>query len=79
MSANLLWSISLAAIGILGLYLAGSKNVWGWAVSLFAQMLWVIFAITTEQYGFILSAIAYSWVYGRNFLKWTSEQRNPQN
>lgn len=79
MSSNLIWSVLLAAIGILGLYLAGSKNVWGWAVSLFAQTLWVIFAITTEQYGFILSAIAYSWVYGRNFLKWRSEQRGPQN
>lgn len=75
MSVNLVWSIVLAATGILGLYLAGSKNVLGWAVSFGAQALWVIFAIVTHQYGFILSALAYGWVYGRNYLKWKRERK----
>lgn len=71
---NLIWSIVLASVGILGLYLAGSRNLWGWLVSFGAQALWIIFAIVSKQYGFILSALAYGWVYGRNYLKWRREQ-----
>lgn len=70
---NLTWSIALAAIGIFGIYLAGSKSKWGWAVGFFAQVLWFIFAIVTQQYGFILSSVAYGWVYARNYLKWKKE------
>ena len=74
---NLYWSFLLAAIGILGLYLAGSKNIWGWAVSFSAQGLWLTYAIASHQYGFILSAVAYGWVYGRNYYKWKRECREP--
>ena len=73
MTANLIWSVSLAGVGILGIYLAGSKNIWGWAVSFAAQAAWIVFAIVTTQYGFILSALAYGWVYGRNYLRWRKE------
>jgi hypothetical protein len=73
-TGNLVWSIVLAGVGILGLYLAGSRNLWGWLVSFGAQALWIIFAIVSKQYGFILSALAYGWVYGRNYLKWRREQ-----
>lgn len=70
MTDNLVWSVALAAIGILGLYLAGSKNLWGWVVSFAAQVLWIMFAVVTGQYGFVLSALAYGWVYGRNYIRW---------
>jgi hypothetical protein len=73
MTNNLLWSISLAAIGILGIYLAGNKSPLGWAVSFSAQAMWIVFAIVTAQYGFILSALAYGWVYGRNYLRWRKD------
>jgi hypothetical protein len=78
MTANLIWSIALAGVGILGIYLAGSKNIWGWAVSFGAQAAWVAFALVTAQYGFILSALAYGWVYGRNFLRWRRERLAPE-
>lgn len=70
---NLVWSIGLSLIGILGIYLAGSKNIWGWVLGLTAQVLWFVFAIVTKQYGFILSAVAYGCVYGRNFIKWRKD------
>lgn len=79
MTNNLVWSVVLATVGILGLYLAGSRNVLGWLVSFGAQVLWFIFAIVTKQYGFILSALAYGWVYGRNYLKWRREQEEPHD
>lgn len=68
------WSIALAAVGILGIYLAGRKNLWGWAVGVGAQLLWIVYAIVTGQWGFILSALAYGWVYGLNWWRWARER-----
>lgn len=75
MNAGLIWSVALAAVGILGIYLAGRKNLWGWAIGCGAQVLWIIYALVTAQYGFILSAVAYGLVYGRNWLRWAHERR----
>lgn len=71
----LLWSILLSAVGILGILLAGSKRKLGWAIGFSTQGLWVVFAVTTGQYGFIGSAIAYGSVYARNWLKWRADER----
>lgn len=64
------WSWLLTAIGILGLWAAGSKKAWGWLVGISAQGLWVAYALATEQYGFLVSALAYCTVYVRNYLNW---------
>lgn len=68
------WSWLLAGVGVTGLYLAGSKSRWGWAVGLAAQVLWVAYALATSQLGFLLSALAYGWVYARNFARWSRER-----
>lgn len=64
------WSWLLTAIGVLGLWLSGRRNYWGWCVGLAAQLLWIAYAIVTTQWGFIVSALAYAVVYGRNFIRW---------
>lgn len=64
------WSWSLTAVGIVGLWAAGSKRSWGWLVGLAAQVLWVAYAVATRQYGFLASALAYGVVYARNFKSW---------
>lgn len=69
-----LWSFGLAAIGILGIYLAGSKNKLGWVIGFLAQILWIVYGVLTHQHGFIFSALGYAWVYARNFKKWLKEQ-----
>lgn len=74
--SNLVWSVVLAVIGILGIYLAGNKSRWGWALGFWAQILWAVFAMVTGQYGFILSSVAYGWVYGRNYLRWRKETKS---
>lgn len=74
---NALWSYSLAAIGILGIYLAGRKSWVGWAIGVGSQVLWFIYAIATSQHGFILSAVAYSAIYARNWWKWTRPTAEP--
>jgi uncharacterized membrane protein len=64
------WSWILTAVGVTGLYFAGRKNAWGWAIGLFAQTLWIAYATATKQYGFYVSALAYGWVYAKNFRAW---------
>ena len=67
-----LWSWLLTAVGVTGLYFAGSKKRWGWAIGLGAQALWIAYALATRQYGFLVSAVAYGFVYGRNFWRWSA-------
>lgn len=67
------WSFVLAGVGIFGLWLAGRRNRLGWAVGFGAQVLWVIYATATEQWGFYASAGGYGWVYARNYLAWRRE------
>lgn len=71
---NWWWSYLLTAIGILGIYMAGKRNKYGWAIGLFAQALWFLYAVTTQQWGFILSAFAYGAVYFKNYAAWTKEK-----
>lgn len=71
----MIWSLVLAAIGITGLYLAGKKNYWGWAIGIFAQLLWIAYAINTKQYGFLATAVAYAWIYSKNFIQWRKLER----
>lgn len=64
------WSWVLAAVGVTGLYLAGRKIWWAWLIGLAAQVLWVAYALATAQYGFLVSAFAYGWVYALNARRW---------
>jgi hypothetical protein len=68
-----LWSWLLTAVGVFGLYLAGRRSPWGWAVGIGAQVLWLAYAITTRQWGFIVSCFAYGAVYIRNFRQWRAD------
>lgn len=69
------WSWLLAAVGVTGLFLAGSSNKLGWALGFGAQLLWIVYAVATEQWGFIASALAYGFVYARNWLRWRAQER----
>jgi hypothetical protein len=65
-----LWSWGLTAVGIAGIFVVGQKTIWGWWVLLFNECLWIIYAIHTEQYGFIVAAIAYAAVYIKSYFGW---------
>jgi hypothetical protein len=69
------WSWVLTAIGVTGLWIAGSQSKWGWAIGISAQGLWIAYALATEQYGFLASALVYGSMYVRNFLKWHRASR----
>lgn len=56
------WSWLLGALGVLGLYLAGRRSPWGWALGIGVQILWLAYALATRQWGFIATALAYGAV-----------------
>ena len=68
-----MWSYVLAAIGVTGIFFVGRKTIWGWLVLLVNECLWIIYAVTTEQYGFIFAAIAYAVVYIKSYMLWRQE------
>lgn len=68
------WSWILAAIGVSGIFFVGQKTIWGWLILLCNEVLWTVYAIVTQQYGFIFSAVAYAAVYIRSYLHWKREQ-----
>lgn len=69
------WSVVLAVIGVLGLYLTTRKMAAGYAVGVGVQVLWITYAVVTAQYGFIFSALAFGAVNFLGFVRWTREKR----
>jgi hypothetical protein len=70
------WSWVLAAIGVTGIFFVGRKVIWAWLLLLFNELLWIIYAVTTKQYGFIVAALAYGVVYIRSYIHWSKEKVN---
>lgn len=69
------WSWILAAIGVTGLYLTTKKLAVGFAVGVLVQVLWIAYAITTNQFGFIASALAYGAVNALGLYRWTHKEQ----
>lgn len=71
----MLWSYILTVIGLAGFYLAGKKVWWCWYVNIANQVLWVAYALVTKQYGFLIGAAGYLYVFLQNAVVWTKEHR----
>lgn len=71
------WSWALTAIGVAGLFLVARKDWRGFALGVAAQMLWVAYAVATEQWGFIVSALVYGSVYGLGLYNWQLKREAP--
>jgi hypothetical protein len=64
------WSWLLMVVGVTGLYFSGKKYWWGWLIGLLSEVLWVVYAVTTKQYGFIVFAAVYAAVFIKNAREW---------
>ena len=73
MSAPWWWSWLLMSVGVSSLYLAGRKSMWGWALGIGGQTLWLAYSVTTRQWGFLASCFVYGSVYVINFRRWRAE------
>jgi hypothetical protein len=71
------WSYVLVVVGLLGFVVVGQKVWWGWYINLASQVLWFTYAIVTEQWGFLIGAIAYTLIFSINAYKWTRTRFAP--
>lgn len=69
------WSWLLSCVGGLGIFLAGRKDWRGWAVGIISEVLWLVYAVVTKQYGFIFGSILYSTILVNNLVGWLEEHR----
>jgi hypothetical protein len=67
------WSWLLAAVGVTGIFFVGKKVIWAWLVLLVNECIWIAYALTTKQYGFIVMATAYAIVYVKSYIAWRRE------
>lgn len=69
------WSWLLMAVGVTGLFLAGKKRKVGWMIGIGVQLLWIMYAIVSKQWGFIMSALVYGAVNTINWRRWRREDK----
>jgi hypothetical protein len=70
---NEYWSWILSCLGGFGIYLAGKKDWRGWAVGVVNEILWLIYAVITKQYGFIFGALLYCTILINNLYSWLQD------
>lgn len=58
----------MTVIGATGSFIAG-RGLWiGWAIGLAGQVPWLVYGVTTHQYGFVASAFIYGTVQASNVI-----------
>lgn len=68
----------LSAIGIFGAYQTGEKKLTGWLLGILYQVLWIVYALFTGQYLFILVCLVYVWVYAQAYRSWRADALHRQ-
>ncbi|QGJ90412.1 membrane protein [Gordonia phage Crocheter] len=69
------WSWLLTSVGMTGIFLTTQKMIAGFAIGLGAQGLWIVYATTTSQYGFIFSAFGYGTINAIGLWKWNRDSK----
>lgn len=77
--SSLWWSAFLTPFGLLGMYISGRKNKWGWLLGMCTQVLWVGYAIDTKGYFFILGSMGYFTIYLKNFVVWYKADKKKES
>lgn len=69
------WSVALTATSLVTSLLIGNKLKIGWILGVAMQVLWLVYAVATRQWGFVASALAFGFMNTRNYLKWRGDER----
>ena len=66
-----MWSWILFALAFVILFATwqiGSGKRWAWLLMVATNIPWLVFGLTTNQYGFVATSVLYTVVQGRNWL-----------
>ena len=63
----------LSATSATMLWQMGNKSKWGPRIGVANQMLWIIYAIWTKQWGLLPGVILYTLIHIRNVVRWEGE------
>ncbi len=67
------WSWYLTTIGVTSMFMI-RKHLWqGWLLGIVVQFSWATYAVFTQQWGFIVSALLYGYIAVTGMLKWRAE------
>jgi nicotinamide riboside transporter PnuC len=72
---NVWWSVCLTVGSLTCNVLIGRKQSVGWLLAVALQLLWAVYAVTSEQWGFIASALAFGVINTWNYVKWRRAER----
>lgn len=64
------WSIALTVGALVSCWLIGDRRRVGYLVGNALQAGWLAYAVVTEQWAFVLSAVVFVVVNTRNYRKW---------
>lgn len=70
LGAPLYWSWLLTGLQVLALWAAGAEHRWGWLLGASVQPPWIVYAVLTDQVGFILGCAISGVVQISSFLRW---------
>lgn len=72
---NVLWlSWILAILSLIGMWNVGKYRLWAWIYLGVLEILWTVYGILTEQYGFLLLTVGYITIYTINYKRWKKNQ-----
>lgn len=70
LGAPLYWSWLLTGLQVLALWAAGAEYRWGWLLGASVQPPWIVYAVLTDQVGFIPGCAISAAVQICSFLQW---------
>lgn len=70
------WSVALTAVGVTATFLTLKKKLIGPFLAICSQVLWLSYAVSTKQWGFLGSVAIYGPLNAWGFLAWRKEKQN---
>jgi hypothetical protein len=61
------------SLGVTATYFVAQRNVFGWYIAIVLQLIYGVYAVTTAQWGFLISATLYLGMNSWIIIKWRRE------
>ena len=60
----------LSVLGIYAAWQIGNKKPWVFKLKVFNQIIWIVWACISENWGFLPMAVVFTFIYLRNHYRW---------